>query len=448
MITNLHTKNFRAFEELNLNFSKVNLFFGPNNAGKSSILSALIILSQTLKCSDGDVPILLTGDGVMKDFGTYGDLVFKNETKREITISLGFNTQPSTGKLTPVLRGFIPKEGINGNIKLEYKYRPKKHKIILKSCEVEMPLGEIAIKTKYIEHSEKPVIETYFKRKKELPQMRMNNFSPQLFFRKFEENSFLLDRFIIDITDHLRKIEYIGPFRESPNRIYPFSGESPAFAGEQGKRAVEMLAEDYYRRRGKKKIDLAEKVSNWFKESGIAEEIYVKRLTEKYFEVILTHIYSKEKENLVDVGFGCGQVLPILVAGYNLKPDHTLVVEQPEIHLHPKAQAELGTFFKDLALNDIQLFIETHSEHLLLRLQSYVASGDLKPEDVKVYYVYSNKDKDGKKETVELPLNDKGYFSKEWPEGFFPERLNEAIKIEEALSNKSKKNGQKGRSCS
>ena len=156
--------------------------------------------------------------------------------------------------------------------------------------------------------------------------------------------------------------------------------------------------------------------------------------------MIISHLHSKEKENLADVGFGCSQVLPILVAGYNLKPNNIMLVEQPEIHLHPKAQAELGTFFKDVALNNIQLFIETHSEHLLLRVQAHVASGDLKPEDVKVYYVYSNKDKGGKKDVVELPLTDEGYFSKEWPEGFFPERLEEAKKIAKAALKKPKKN--------
>lgn len=439
MITNLNTKNFRAFEELDLNFSKINLFLGPNNSGKSSILSTLILLSQTLKSLDKETPLLLSGQGVMKDFGTYGDIVFNNNTKKEVSINLGIHPQIPSGRYPPLLRGNIPKEGIKGKIELKYKYRPRKHKIILNSCEVEMPPEERAIKTKYVEYSEKIIIGEFFKQKKGLPNLRMYNFIPQVFRYNFSENTFILNLFLESLIKEVQKIEYLGPFRAHPERTYLFSGESPSSIGKHGESAVYILVEDYYYR-GKKKINIVNKVSNWFRKSEIADKIYIKRLTEKHFEMIISHLHSKEKENLADVGFGCSQVLPILVAGYNLKPNNIMLVEQPEIHLHPKAQAELGTFFKDVALNNIQLFIETHSEHLLLRVQAHVASGDLKPEDVKVYYVYSNKDKGGKKDVVELPLTDEGYFSKEWPEGFFPERLEEAKKIAKAALKKPKKN--------
>lgn len=106
--------------------------------------------------------------------------------------------------------------------------------------------------------------------------------------------------------------------------------------------------------------------------------------------------------------------------------------------MHPKAQAGLGTFFKDLSKNnDTQVFIETHSEHLLLRLQSHIAEGKLDKNDISIFYVYANEN--GKKEVVSLPINDNGIFTKEWPEGFFPERLNEAKKLAKAPL--KKKNG-------
>jgi predicted ATPase len=114
-----------------------------------------------------------------------------------------------------------------------------------------------------------------------------------------------------------------------------------------------------------------------------------------------------------------------------LKKGQILIVEQPEIHLHPKAQAELGSFFCDLSKRNIQTFIETHSEHLLLRIQSHIAIGDLNPEDVKVYYVFANKNTD-RKEVEEIKLNKNGTFLTEWPEGFFPERLVEVKKIAKA----------------
>ena len=130
------------------------------------------------------------------------------------------------------------------------------------------------------------------------------------------------------------------------------------------------------------------------------------------------------------MGYGCSQILPILISGTTLPDDSALLIQQPEIHLHPRAQAGLGTFFKDLSKKNTQLFIETHSEHLLLRLQSHIAAGELDPNDVSVFYVYANEE--GKKEAINLPINTKGIFTKEWPEGFFPERLNEAKRIAKA----------------
>ena len=86
MIKRLYIKNYRAFEEVDLEFSKINLFFGPNNSGKSSLLSSLNLLSQTLQSPDKDVPLLL--NGTKEELGTFRDVVFNNEVNRNITIGI------------------------------------------------------------------------------------------------------------------------------------------------------------------------------------------------------------------------------------------------------------------------------------------------------------------------------------------------------------------------
>ena len=104
------------------------------------------------------------------------------------------------------------------------------------------------------------------------------------------------------------------------------------------------------------------------------------------------------------------------------------MVEQPELHLHPKAEAEVGSFLFDISRRKVQLIMETHSEHLLMRLQSYVASGELSPEDINVFYIYSEPRKRNKL-CKQLPLGEDGFFTEDWPKGFFPERLLEAERI-------------------
>lgn len=133
-----------------------------------------------------------------------------------------------------------------------------------------------------------------------------------------------------------------------------------------------------------------------------------------------------------DVGIGVSQVLPVLVSAHAWR-DSLLAIEQPEIHLHPALQAELGDVFVESALEGGNTFlIETHSEHLLLRIMRRIretSSGDLpkgvsavRPEDVTVLFV----EPDGSKSIVrEMPLNERGELVKAWPGGFFEEGLRE-----------------------
>ena len=134
-----------------------------------------------------------------------------------------------------------------------------------------------------------------------------------------------------------------------------------------------------------------------------------------------------------DVGIGVSQVLPVLVSAY-ASNGKLLAIEQPEIHLHPALQAELGDVFLESALGDggNTLVIESHSEHLLLRIMRRMretSAGNLpdgipevRPEDVMVLFV----ELDGEQSLIrEMPLNERGELVKAWPGGFFEEGLRE-----------------------
>ncbi len=162
------------------------------------------------------------------------------------------------------------------------------------------------------------------------------------------------------------------------------------------------------------------------KQAGIASDLRVEPLSDRHYEIRVQHPVTEEYQNLADVGYGNSQILPVLVGGFNLRPGATYLVEEPEIHLHPRAQAELGDFFLDLYRRGVQSVVETHSEHLILRLQQHVASQSIPPDKIGFYYVYAQ----GKKKGVApLKLDSLGRFTEPWPEGFFPERLEEAKKL-------------------
>jgi AAA ATPase domain len=134
-----------------------------------------------------------------------------------------------------------------------------------------------------------------------------------------------------------------------------------------------------------------------------------------------------------DIGIGVSQLLPVLVKAYASK-ESVIAIEQPEIHLHPALQAELADVFIDSALGEQKntYILETHSEHLILRLlrrirqtaENQLPAGKtpIRPEDVAILYVKPNKD--GSR-VVCLPPNSEGDFDHQWPDGFFEERAKE-----------------------
>jgi predicted ATPase len=138
---------------------------------------------------------------------------------------------------------------------------------------------------------------------------------------------------------------------------------------------------------------------------------------------------NAEKDvTLSDVGFGVSQILPVLVECFYAAPNSTIVMEQPEIHLHPKAQFELADLFIEVvssreanADRGIQLIIESHSEHFLLRLQRRIAEGAIDPENVALYYCEpgsSGATLRGLKANLFGEISD-------WPDDFFGDEMSE-----------------------
>jgi hypothetical protein len=173
-------------------------------------------------------------------------------------------------------------------------------------------------------------------------------------------------------------------------------------------------------------------------------DAFVKLVTQKLLhdhnvegddDLVLVDMRTKTTVSHRDVGIGISQVLPVLVEAYGNK-NRLVAIEQPEIHLHPRLQAELGDVFIESALGERKntFLLETHSEHLLLRVmrrmretaEGKVAEGQraVRPEDVMVLYV----EPDGTRSIVrQMPLNERGELVKAWPGGFFEEGLREVF---------------------
>ena len=237
------------------------------------------------------------------------------------------------------------------------------------------------------------------------------------------------------LKEYLRRIIYIGPLRDYPERVYSYSGNIPSNVGKSGKYTPDILM---------KKPELVNKVNDWFARFEIGYKLNVDSLKRNLFALTLTDTKTGYEVSPKDVGFGIGQLLPIIVQGI-ISEDKILLIEQPEIHIHPRLQAEFGSFVAEMASrNDKepnlvtdegygnQFIIETHSEHLILRLLRLIrdtTNGELqkgekplRPEDVAVIYA---KPTEHGTELIELRISEDGDFIDKWPDGFFTEREKE-----------------------
>ena len=211
----------------------------------------------------------------------------------------------------------------------------------------------------------------------------------------------------------------MGPFRRPPERWYIFTGTSPQDVGYQGDLLSDLLFRD---------SSLVNRANKWLKQLEIGYKLDVKPVgtdSGDLFEVRLIDIRRKEHVDvaLLDVGFGISQLLPFIVQSL-VSEKQIISIEQPEVHVHPRLQADLGDLLAEAIQKprQNQFIIETHSEHLILRLQRLVRKKQIRPEDVSVIYV--SRGPEGAN-AERLRLDEDGDFIDDWPNGFFPERLRE-----------------------
>ena len=263
---------------------------------------------------------------------------------------------------------------------------------------------------------------------------------PEKFYRvsdismaRFKNAGFLTD-FALATETMLGSLSYLGPLRKHPQRTYQWSGDTPEGVGQMGENAIAAILaaqnEGRMLNRGPRmsKQSFAEFVANWLKDLGVIHSFVVKPVAEgrKEYEVLVkTHAKAPEVK-ITDVGFGVSQVLPVLVQAFYCPPNSTVWMEQPEIHLHPQVQAELADVFisairsrENGNARNVQLIVESHSEHFLNRLQRRIAEGKITPKDVAIYFC---KRAGSATELEPLEVNLYGDIEN-WPENFFGDEM-------------------------
>ena len=181
-----------------------------------------------------------------------------------------------------------------------------------------------------------------------------------------------------------------APVRSKPRRTYDPSRPTPDPEGDY----VPMYLADVYSRDKEKWSGLKEGLEGFGEVSGLFDEISIRRLGKRSSEPFQVQIrkfaggLKGPQRNLIDVGYGVSQVLPVITELLQEGAPDMFLLQQPEVHLHPSAQAALGGLFCQVAGPERQLVIETHSDHLINRVRMDVRDGNspLSPDDVSILY--------------------------------------------------------------
>jgi hypothetical protein len=456
-------QNFRAFGDTGwVPLRPLTFLLGPNSAGKSSFIAPLLLLKQSLLSRTGTNALLTRGDYL--DIGVYEDFVRNHETSTPVHMALRWRHRPAArGERRPKVGHHPP-----GAAEFVFKQGSDVQSVALQSFRVWDPYGRTLLHRDLDAqaYSSNMVAPPKNKRAREAKRRRskadiasrramraaIRNAMPEDFlFRSLpvrqagmearleaEDGGDFATRidddralFYCNITDFtewsvrqmLDSLHYIGPLREAPKRVYELSGEMPSEVGTRGEFAPEIV----YRWRN----DMARMtdVRKWLAHFGFNEDLDLKTVGTGGFSLMLSRGGSPVASTFVDTGFGMSQVLPLIVQGLLAEKNDWLVIEQPEIHLNPRLQAALADLFVAIVDRKINLIIESHSEHLLLRLRRLAANEKLVVGDAGLYFV---EQESGESSIRPIPLREDGFIdTDDWPSGFFEDSLRESMSLAE-----------------
>ena len=228
-------------------------------------------------------------------------------------------------------------------------------------------------------------------------------------------------------------VRYLGPLRADPSPLYPLQASvSPTDVGPKGELTAAVLHLN-----GKRLIDaiipsnpegedaelevvrmpLATAVTAWLSFLGVADDVVIEEKGKLGHELRVKPKGSSEFQDLTNVGVGVSQVLPIVVTCLLADVGSTIVLEQPELHLHPRVQSRLSDLFISMIRLGKQIVIETHSEHIIERVRLRVAE-DLEDKVLRDTAIYFFAMSDGATEVTPVKLTKYGAIS-DWPKDFF-----------------------------
>jgi predicted ATPase len=453
MLTRLRVRNLKAWKDSgDVRLAPLTVLFGANSAGKTSIPQLLLLLKQTAEAADRHRALQFGDSRSLVDLGAYDEAVHAHDVTQPIDVELRWMLEAPLRVADPLSQTRYAGNALAFQVSIE---ADKRHQPIVRAFEYRLDAdGATSLDVGMRRRDDGKGFELHSRRYRPVrrpgrvrplpPPMRFYGF-PDEAMAQYQNTAFMAV-LVRELERLLRSIFYVGPLREYPGRLHRRSGEAPDHVGVRGDRAVEALlasgARAFSWKPGQKAKPLAELAADRLRSMGLIRDFEVKALGPRRQEVeVLVRTGTRTPAvKLTDVGFGVSQVLLVIVECFYVPRRSIVIFEQPEIHLHPRVQADLADLFVDAihareggVPRDCQFIIESHSEHFLRRLQRRIAEEALAPAEAALYFVHTGVDgarlEELKVDTFGNILN--------WPEGFFGDEMEDLVARTEAQARRT-----------
>ena len=402
MITHIRMKNFKSWKDSGeVQLAPLTGFFGTNSSGKSSLLQMLLLLKQTI----GTEQVLFFGDeNSLVNLGSFREVIHGHKDDDPLELEFGCKLQNPFSIISSAL-------DIHGN-----------------SADFPLDVDSFTFESTIICEEGNPIVQDgcYRVKYEDKEELIGGDFSKRINGEPYWSGSTVSS--IIEFASEFKKlfdhIYPLGPTRVNPQRHYNWEGTEPDSVGQSGEDMIDSLlnarvdqVKTSYEGRN---VPIEERISWWLREMDLAHSFSLQRAnsgTDRNYEVRIQKTSASPPVTLVDMGYGLFHFLPVLVLCYYTPECSTLILEQPGIHLHPKVQSQLADLLIEVVNErNLQILVESHSEHLLTRLQRRIVEEKIAVDQTAFYFCRND---EGVSEIEKLDVDEASGDIKNWPENFF-----------------------------
>lgn len=373
MIDGIHLTHFKCFDKLDLPLGKLTLLTGQNSTGKSSAIQSLLLLHQSHLTQGTPKQLLLNGDSV--SLGSMGDVVNSFTGRDEFKIGFSSDKQ-----------------------RIEWRFKTDDKLALV------VPIKSVA---KYVSDAGNRFVSDPILPSKQLPKKTK-----------------------AELVKRLREILHVSNERVGPTETH--SADTSEASGLRlgahaeytawylHKNADQHIPEELQKEGAPPSLE--RQTEAWLRDFFPHLNLKITAIPDTQLVSLQFRTHESGKYHRPEnVGYGFSHLLPVIVGGLSSTKSKTLIIENPESHLHPSAQTKVGMFLAKVAQAGGQVIVESHSDHVLNGIRLAVKRKLISPEYVKIHYFI----KDIASNSVTSPkLNSKGQINN-WPNGFFDQFEND-----------------------